>query len=92
LLGRGLAVTLGFQYAYPLYAYGNVAKPLPEITRPNILLHSRGLNTPGGVGVVRPNADTLYSVVMFDLSSVDLKITIPEMPLDRYWVYPIVTP
>lgn len=42
--------------------------------------------------MVRPNADTIYSVVMFDLSHSDLIIEVPEMPQDRYWVFPIVTP
>jgi hypothetical protein len=55
-------------------------------------VHASGLNTPGGVGVVRPNADTVYSIVMFDLSHADIAITIPEMPMDRYWGFPIVTP
>jgi hypothetical protein len=58
-----------------------------------MLLHSTGLSTPeSSIGVVRPNADTIYSIVMLDLSHDDLIIQVPEMPTDRYWVYPIVTP
>jgi hypothetical protein len=58
-----------------------------------MLLHSGNLSNPEtSVGVVRPNADTIYSAVMFDLSHDDLIIEVPQMPLHRYWVYPIVTP
>ncbi|KAH9238490.1 hypothetical protein K456DRAFT_1935597 [Colletotrichum gloeosporioides 23] len=49
-------------------------------------------NEPGGLGVVRPNADTMYSILFIDLSSDDILVNIPEMPQDRYWVFPICTP
>ena len=85
-------LAFAYEYGYPLYAYGDVAKPLPGIAKANEIVHSRELNTPGGVGVVRPNADTIYSILMFDLSSNDIVVTVPEMPSDRYWVFPICTP
>lgn len=85
-------LAFAYEYGYPLYAYGDVAKPLPEGWPTNRILNNRVLNTPGAVGVVRPNADTIYSIVMFDLSESDIVITVPEMPSDRYWVFPIYTP
>ncbi|KAJ0272137.1 hypothetical protein CBS470a_012832 [Colletotrichum nupharicola] len=34
----------------------------------------------------------MYSILFIDLSSDDILVNIPEMPQDRYWVFPICTP
>ncbi|KAK1855984.1 hypothetical protein CCHR01_01366 [Colletotrichum chrysophilum] len=88
------ALAFAYTYGYSLYAYGNVAKPiLREVPlKPNVNLPDPEPNEPGGVGVVRPNADTMYSILFIDLSSDDIVVNIPEMPQDRYWVFPICTP
>ncbi|KAK2751266.1 hypothetical protein CKAH01_06452 [Colletotrichum kahawae] len=88
------ALAFAYTYGYSLYAFGNVAKPiLRDIPlKPNVNLPDPEPNEPGGVGVVRPNADTMYSILFIDLSSDDIVVNIPEMPQDRYWVFPVCTP
>ncbi|SPJ89691.1 uncharacterized protein FTOL_13052 [Fusarium torulosum] len=93
--GSQKALSFAYMYGFPLYAYGNVAKPLLAKgidLKPNIIIASPEPNEPGAVGVVRPNADTMYSIMFIDLSSQNLRITIPEIPSDRYWVFPFCTP
>ncbi|PCD29890.1 hypothetical protein FGRA07_10504 [Fusarium graminearum] len=89
------SLSFAYMYGFPLYAFGDIARPLlaagvPLI--PNINLASPEPNEPGAVGVVRPNADTMYSILFMDLSSSDLKVTVPEIPDNRYWVFPFCSP
>ena len=65
--------------------------PIANVTT-NTLYANRDMAKPGAIGVVRPNADTLYSTMFIDLSESDLVLTVPEMPDDRYWVFPISNP
>lgn len=70
-----------------------MVKPIPEnMSFPNTLIHNFEPSTPGSVGVVRPNADTIYSMLFLDLSSKNLELTVPEFPDDKYWVFPLYTP
>ncbi|UZP43091.1 hypothetical protein NXS19_010907 [Fusarium pseudograminearum] len=89
------SLSFAYMYGFPLYAFGDIARPLlaagvPLI--PNINLASPEPNEPGAVGVVRPNADTMYSILFMDLSRSDLKVTVPEIPDNRYWVFPFCSP
>ncbi|KAH7183308.1 uncharacterized protein B0J16DRAFT_269828 [Fusarium flagelliforme] len=89
------ALSFAYMYGFPLYAFGDIARPLLAKglpLRPNINIPSSEPNEPGAVGVVRPNADTMYSILFMDLSSNDLKVTVPEVPEGRYWVFPFCTP
>jgi hypothetical protein len=72
------------QYGYPLLAYGKLSRGLPPIS--NTLWHARTLQTSESRNVVRPNVDTLYSVLMYDLSQNDLNFTIPDVQ-DRLWLF-----
>jgi len=53
----------------------------------NQFFHSNQLATPTEPTVVLPNADTLYSTSVFDLSQDEVKVTIPEIDQDRYWSF-----
>ncbi|KAM0329604.1 hypothetical protein ACHAPQ_006763 [Fusarium lateritium] len=93
--GSQSALSFAYMYGFPLYAFSNVAKHLLAKgipLKPNVIIASPEPNEPGAVGVVRPNADTIYSIMFIDLSSQDLRVTIPEIPGDRYWVFPVCTP
>ncbi|KAM0483948.1 hypothetical protein ACHAP7_003443 [Fusarium lateritium] len=93
--GSQSALSFAYMYGFPLYAFSNVAKPLLAKgipLKPNVIIASPEPNEPGAVGVVRPNADTIYSIMFIDLSSQNLRVTIPEIPGDRYWVFPVCTP
>jgi hypothetical protein len=50
-------------------------------------LTQRALQTADDKEVIRPNADTLYTIVFVDISKNDLEITVPDIG-DRFGVYP----
>ena len=52
----------------------------------NVLHPGKRLATANDQNLVRPNVDTIYSTVFYDLSSNDLRLTIPEIP-GRYWCF-----
>ncbi|CEI70544.1 hypothetical protein FVEN_g959 [Fusarium venenatum] len=89
------SLSFAYMYGFPLYSFGDVARPLLAAgipLKPNFILPSPKPNEPGAVGVVRPNADTMYSIMFIDLSTSDLRVTIPEIPEGRYWVFPFTSP
>ncbi|KAM0245298.1 hypothetical protein ACHAP5_005531 [Fusarium lateritium] len=93
--GSQKALSFAYMYGFPLYAYGDVAKSLLAKgipLRPNIIIASSEPNEPGAVGVVRLNTDTIYSIMFIDLSLQDLRVTIFEIPGDRYWIFPFCIP
>lgn len=47
----------------------------------------RKLSTPEDHAVVRPNVDTLYTPLFYDVSQADLEFEIPAFD-DRYWLWP----
>lgn len=53
---------------------------------PNRLAHVRSLPEAGFTAVVRPNADTLYSIAWLELGAVPLQLDIPAME-GRYWLF-----
>ncbi|KAH7033690.1 uncharacterized protein B0I36DRAFT_321889 [Microdochium trichocladiopsis] len=80
------ATNFAFVYGAPLYAAGTFVRAVP-LAVTNFIYHQRNLATAAGVGVVRPNADTVYSGIFVDVSAADLEVTLPEIK-DRYWVFP----
>lgn len=65
-------------------AFQSVASALISTAGANIFLHARVLATASNRTVVKPNVDTLYSTLVFDLSTADLVITVPEVPGGRF--------
>src|SRR6266536_4393390 len=65
------------QYGFPLYAYGRLVKSIPVTPKSNTVYNTRTLATPASKQVVRPNVDTLYTVIFYDLSQSDLVFTTP---------------
>lgn len=51
----------------------------------NKIMHTRTTHDAGFTAVVRPNADTLYSKIWWDVSDEPLVITVPDVG-DRYYV------
>lgn len=72
------------QYGFPLSAYGQFVRKTGG--RENTLHHSRALADSDFRAVVRPNVDTLYSYMFYDVSHHDLNITVPELD-DRLWLF-----
>ncbi len=70
----------------------NVAEPRGLDAPINQLAHAREFPDPTFTIVVRPNADTLYSALTFDVSAEPLVVTVPDsggryylMPFLDYW-------
>ncbi|KFY47552.1 hypothetical protein V496_10590 [Pseudogymnoascus sp. VKM F-4515 (FW-2607)] len=53
----------------------------------NTLYRGEGLATADDRNLVRPNVDTIYSCIFYDLAKSDLEFTIPEIS-DRCWCFP----
>jgi hypothetical protein len=70
-------------YGYPLTQYVEVAGPL-VYHGANSFFHRRALSTAEDIEVVRPNEDTLYSSLVYDLSHGDVVINYPGMPQDLF--------
>ncbi|KAJ6442565.1 monooxygenase [Purpureocillium lavendulum] len=78
------ALAFAYQYGYPLYALGEILQPYGETVETNRLHHQEQLAAPGAIGVVRPNVDTVYSLLFVDLSKSDLVFDVPAFD-GRYW-------
>jgi len=83
-------------YAYPLVLMQvsrqvatNVAEPTGLISPINQLAHGREFPDPDFTIVVRPNADTLYSSMNFDVSKEPLIVSIPDSG-GRYYLLPFL--
>lgn len=85
-------------YAYPLVLMEttrrvstNVAKPEPALLRAPMGQWSHAPSYPDATfkDVVRPNADTLYSMLWFDLGKEPLVVSMPDTA-GRYYVLPLM--
>ncbi|KIX03611.1 uncharacterized protein Z518_07164 [Rhinocladiella mackenziei CBS 650.93] len=79
------AMSFAFQYGFPLWSYGKLVQGYPD-AKTNTFYHARTLATSEFTSVVRPNNDTLYSIVFLDLSAFDLSVTVPEFG-SRFWLF-----
>ena len=55
----------------------------------NQFAYSKKLATPSATTVVRPNADTIYTLAWLDLNEQPMVISLPAVP-DRYYVIPLL--
>lgn len=84
-------------YAYPLVLMEvsgrvstNVAEPPGNTDAPvNQFGHARAFPDPSFTIVVRPNADTLYSSLVYDVSKEPLIVTVPDSG-KRYYLLPML--
>lgn len=81
-------------YAYPLVLMKVTKDASTQVERPiglkapiNQLAHSRAFPDPSFTVVVRPNADTLYSALSFDVAKEPLVVEVPESA-NRYYLMP----
>jgi hypothetical protein len=82
-------------YAYPMMLMEmtrrvstNVEAPTGSFAPMNQFAHLRAFPDPSFKDVVRPNADTLYSIVWFDVSKEPMILSVPET--DRYYMMPML--
>jgi hypothetical protein len=86
-----------YVYAYPLVLMEvsgkvatNVAEPNGKAGAPvNRFGHARAFPDPDFTAVVRPNADTLYSSLVYDVSKGPLIVSVPDSG-GRYYLLPIL--
>jgi hypothetical protein len=83
-----------YVYAYPLVLMEvtrrtstNVAEPSFPAAPVNQLAHARAFPDASFTVVVRPNADTLYTVLTFDVSQEPLVVSVPDSD-GRYFLLP----
>jgi len=86
------ATKFALLYGYPLLAFQKSSVPRIQQGGTNNLAHARALRTAANRDVVKPNADTLYSNAIFDLSRQDVAITIPEVPSDQFALFSFYDP
>lgn len=86
------ATKFALLYGYPLLAFQKASVPRIQQAGVNSLIHERGLATAADRAVVKPNADTIYSYVVYDLSRQDLAITIPGIPSDQFALFSFYDP
>jgi hypothetical protein len=70
-----------------LSAFATYAVPLLEEEGVNKLQTRIELSNPSTMLGVLPNADTLYSTAVLDLSAEDLIVTVPEVDPGRFWSF-----
>ena len=82
-------------YAYPMMLMEmtrrvstNVEAPIGSFAPMNQFANLRIFPDPSFKEVVRPNADTLYSIVWFDVSKEPMILSVPET--DRYYMMPML--
>lgn len=86
------ATEFALLYGYPLLAYQKVSVVRTQQVGVNNVIHARILANASSQQVVKPNADTLYSNVVYDLSKEDVDITVPEVPDDDFYLFSFYDP
>jgi hypothetical protein len=56
----------------------------------NVLRHNSELLGPDYTLIVRPNNDTLYSLAWLDLRAEPMVLSVPAVPLDRYYSFQLI--
>lgn len=77
-----------FLYAYPMVMMSATRDVTVDSTRYNTINHSRVFPDHAFRRVVRPNVDTLYSTVWFDLAGGPVVLELPDSQ-GRYYLMPI---
>jgi len=74
-------------YAYPLLAFQEKYTSLVPKIGVNCLGHMLRLATSQARSTVKPNADTVYSTALYDISQHSLQIDLPAVPADQYALF-----
>lgn len=86
------ATEFALLYGYPLLAFQKASAVRVQQFGVNELAYARALSNATAKQVVKPNADTLYGNVVYDLSQDDVAITIPEIPDDTFCLFSFYDP
>jgi Protein of unknown function (DUF1254) len=86
------ATAFALLYGYPLLAFEKLAPSILDLVGVNKIVHARVLATAANRTVVKPNVDTLYSTMIFDLSQANVVITVPDIPADQFHLFSYYDP
>jgi hypothetical protein len=86
------ATAFSLLYGYPLLAWQNAYVPVIDAVGANKWQHSRELSVPTDRDVVKPNVDTLYSRLIYDLSQSNIEVTIPDVPAENFKLFSFYDP
>lgn len=86
------ATEFALLYGYPLLAFQKASADRVQQFGVNELAFARALSNATARQVVKPNADTLYGNVIYDLSQDDLAITVPDIPDDAFCLFSFYDP
>ncbi|KAA1475243.1 hypothetical protein DENSPDRAFT_415650 [Dentipellis sp. KUC8613] len=86
------ATAFALEYGTPLAAFAQYAAPMLQEVGTNSFIPQRALANASTTSVVRPNVDTLYTTLVYDLSHADLAITLPPIDPGRFYVFPFYDP
>jgi hypothetical protein len=86
------ATEFALLYGYPLLAFQQLSVARTAQVGINSIIHARALANADSKQVVKPNADTLYSNVIYDISEGDIAITVPEVPEDAFYLFSFYDP
>ena len=79
-------------YGYPLLAFQKASAERVQQFGVNELAFARALLNATAKQVVKPNVDTLYGNVVYDLSQDDLAITVPDIPDGAFCLFSFYDP
>ena len=86
------ATAFSLLYGYPLLAWQSAYVPVIDAVGANKWQHSRELSVPADRSVVKPNVDTLYSRLIYDLSQSNIEVTIPDVPAENFKLFSFYDP
>lgn len=86
------ATVFSLLYGYPLLAWQKAYVPIIDGVGTNTWEHARILSTPSDKTVVKPNVDTLYSYLVYDLSQSNVEVTIPDVPATEFKLFSFYDP
>lgn len=86
------ATEFALLYGYPLLAFQKACAARMQKYGLNNLIYARVLANATQRAVVKPNADTLYGNVVYDLSQEDVAFTISEIPDDAFCLFSFYDP
>lgn len=86
------ATEFALLYGYPLLAFQKASAERVQQFGVNELAYARALSNATARQVVKPNADTIYGNVIYDLSQDDVAITVPEIPDGTFCLFSFYDP
>ncbi|KAM0707765.1 hypothetical protein Q7P35_004414 [Cladosporium inversicolor] len=86
------ATEFALLYGYPLLAFQKASAARVQQFGVNELAFTRTLSNATARQVVKPNADTLYGNVIYDLSQDDVAITVPDIPDSAFCLFSFYDP